>query len=306
MMKNYHVFFVRTTLVSLLLLFFICLSTPSSAPAFDGGIQPRITTGIINYTLKSKASASTRGDEYTFKDTMPFIGIGATIFANKFYLDFYGQWAFNGTDNFTKQHYESPSPPVIPSHYFWNNGAEIEFDRRDYSVAAGYSLTDYLSLFLGYRVGQSSAEEKGHVTKYLVDDGSLTGIPGLVLFDESIGEIDLDYQNQGPFLGAACGYQIKDKGSLTLNVAVAYLEGEIDQSGDFASPISGRDYFNIETSGDSVGISLGVAWRGRITEQLGYSFSVDGHQYDFEADDPEKPDFSETVYAIRTGLSYEF
>jgi len=303
-MKNIYFLFIRHCILSFLFLLVVWLFTFNSACAFDINVQPRVTTGIIDYTVEFDPSSSTQGVEFTFKDEMPFVGIGTTFFAGRFYLDLYAQKSIEGKDGFSTQVYRSPEPPAIPSHSFINFDTIVKFDRSDFTISAGYSLTDNLSLFLGYRLGRSELEADGRATIYLVDDGTITGVPGLVLFDEQIGSIDFDYENHGPFLGSAFGWKFEDKGSLSFNIAIAYLKGENEQSGDLVSPISGPGNLDLETSGDSLGISLGVAWRGHITERLGYSFSIDGHKFDFEADNAEQPDFSEMLYTIKIGLSY--
>lgn len=305
-MKNTFWFLIRCCIRHFLLLLIVWLFAYRPASAFDITVQPRATAGFINYSVEFDPSLSTQGVEFTFKDEIPFVGIGTTFFAGRFYLDLYAQQSAQGKDGFSTQVYRSPEPPKIPSHSFINFDTIVKFDRSDYTISVGYSLTDNLSIYIGYRLGRSELEADGRAAIYLVDDGSITGVTGLVLFDEQIGSIDIDYENRGPFLGSAFGWRFEDKGSLSLNIAAAYLKGENDQSGDLISPISGPGNLNLETSGDSLGISLGIAWRGHITEQLGYSFSVEGHKFDFEADNAEQPDFSETLYTMKLGLSYAF
>lgn len=303
-MKNLYFLFIRHCILTFLSMLIVWFFTSNSARAFEINVHPRVTTGLIDYTVEFEPSSVTQGVEITFADEMPFVGVGTTFFADRFYLDLYAQMSPEGKDSFTTQVYRSPEPPLIPSHYFINFDTSVKFDRNDYTISVGYSLTDNLSLYLGYRLGRSKLEVDGRFSIYLVDDGSITGVPGLVLFDEQVGSFDIDYENHGPFIGSAFGWQFEDKGSLSFNIAIAFLQGETEQSGDFISPISGPANLDLETSGDSLGINLGVAWRGTINQRLGYSFSIEGHYFDFEADNTERASFLETNYTTKIGLSY--
>ena len=143
----------------------------------------------------------------------------------------------------------------------------------------------------------------------MIDDGSLTGTPGFPIINTFDGDINIDYKAHGPFLGGTYGFIINGKGILSLNLAVAYLKGDLTQSGTFMDTRTGdpnEEILDLDSSGDSVGISYGIGWSGNISESIGYSFAFSGYNYNFENDDQNKSDFTELSYQFSVGLTYVF
>ena len=143
---------------------------------------------------------------------------------------------------------------------------------------------------------------------HFIDDGSLTGTPGFPISSSLGGDFEIDYDATGPFLGGTYGFIIGEKGMLSLNLAVAFLDGDLTQNGRYIDPRTGSidETFNLNTTGDSIGFSYGFGWRSSLTDRLGYYVYVKGFNYKFDADDSDKSDFQEKAYQFSLGLSYVF
>jgi hypothetical protein len=242
---------------------------PSTAFAVNFSVQPRINTGAMYYELDVE-------DTFEVDDTLPFVGGGATAFIDRFYVDLYAQGAFSGSDDLR------PLQATVPP------GENIDWDRAEYSAAAGYSVTDRLSVFAGYR--RSNME-----------------------FDLLDGEF-FDYENDGPFVGANYGLPVNMNewldGILSFNLAVAQFDGEISFAPDAGLA---------DITGDTVGFTAGVTWVGNLVEGarsglfpngLNYAIGVDGYSYNFDRDiipeEAARGEISETVIRGSVGLSVPF
>jgi hypothetical protein len=104
-------------------------------------------------------------------------------------------------------------------------------------------------------------------------------------------------------------------GLLAGNIGLAFLNGNVSQSGIVSlRTLDGRvqsvdlDTLNQGTNigdlnGDTVGLSLGLTWRGFTPVQgLTYSVGLTGYRYDFNSD--QAPDFSESALRFDVGLTY--
>ena len=79
---------------------------PFEANALDLTAQPRINTGMMYYQFEQSdhfnvvvfdgRQLSAGVTDITYGDVMPFIGGGATVFLDRFYVDGYVQKAFSG------------------------------------------------------------------------------------------------------------------------------------------------------------------------------------------------------------------
>lgn len=274
----------------------------SSVSALDFHVEPRLNTGAMYYEFEQQAAFSftvpdpvnnptgvnTRGasSKVSFSDVMPFVGGGATVFLDRFFVDAYAQAAFNGKDTDTLQQAE------FFTNVFENREITREWDRQEYSFSAGYAITDNIAVFAGYRRSETDFED----STVIFDIGTQTSTPV---------DITVDYVQDGPFVGGNFQIPIEQGflvGALAVNLGLAFMEGEGEQQ------IAGDGTFTFE--GDTVGLTAGLAWRGSITDQLGYTLGVDGYRYDFDADNTEEgfeaADFSETVIRGTVGLSYLF
>ena len=275
----------------------------------DFKFQPRVSAGWIDYTLEIEPSDSLAGMDWELSDSMAVGTIGATFFLSKFYLDLSYQHTAKGHTGISGgRFYEAGDNPYIPLYADVTIVGDSEFYHWNYTITIGYQLLDNLSLYAGYKKNETSFDVDTQAIDHLIDDGSLTGTPGFPIFFTYIGDFDVDTETKGPFLGGTYGFIIGDKGVLSLNLAVAFLEGDINQSGNVVDPRTGvpDDIFDMDSSGDSIGLSYGIGWQSTLTDRLGYFLSFKGYNYDFEADDSNQSDFKETTYQFSIGLSYSF
>jgi hypothetical protein len=237
----------------------------------------------------------------SFSDMMPFVGLGATAFAdNGIYLDLYYQMAFSGSDNDTIEKLQPSGNSFFDStSQLVRTDISRDWDRDEFSLTLGYALTENFALFAGYKRSETNFDEKNRITNVSTS-----------VLESSTST--LDYVQNGPFIGGTYGWRIQRggwlDGVLALNLGVAFINGEIDQ-GTAAQKIKG----------DTIGLTLGFGWTGRLLEGpglfpngLNYTLAIDGYQYNFDADEKSKPgeiqgaDFSETVLRFSAGISVPF
>jgi hypothetical protein len=119
-------------------------SFPGISHALDLTFEPRLQAGVIDYKFERKGGMRTDDNAITYKDsgninadTMPFVGIGTTVFANRIFLDAYFQKAFSGADT-VSQHLDYPSYEedqlLFPTQTFIS---DTNFEREEYSVSIG-------------------------------------------------------------------------------------------------------------------------------------------------------------------------
>lgn len=327
------------------LLFFGCALLPGFAYALDFSFEPRVQAGVLDYAFEQKpievfvegqsisvtatdgtevtippgetytdsnGSTITNGPSYTYVDDgfklislMPLVGAGATIFTNRFFLDFYFQKALSGSDTASnhRERLESSVPSLI------DPVIDSDFDRAEYSLSFGYSLSDQWILFTGYRKAKTSFSDS-----ISYDDTELISGDDVITTRRS-EDRNISFNQDGFFLGSTYAYPFLEEVTITFSAAVAVLEGEYDSRGrqyiensrpsDTQPDVRSRDT-GFDQKGDTVGLNLGVAWKGRIADSIGYSVGLDGYSYDFKAKTVDVPDISEAVLRLSAGLSYQF
>lgn len=263
------------------------LLLPFSSHSSEFAVQPRVNLGVTFYEFEQEAGfaivpngdPATRFDIFgpsgsrSLGDTMPFIGLGATLFRDKFFVDVYAQRAMNGDDTGTQDQF----PPLI------RDRDDASFDREEYSISIGYAVVENLALYAGYR--ETSTEFDIDTERTII---GITPADDIVTFEVT----ELDYEQNGFFVGGNYGWPISNKGALALNLGVAFIDGKVKE--DFG-----------ETTGETVGITLGMSWTGPLpVENLNYTVGIDGYRYDFEADEDAGLDFSETVIRVSAGVAY--
>jgi len=284
---------------------------------WDLSFQPRVEGGVSSYEFKAHpaialipSTATTFGylrgnSQFKYKADMPFLGAGLTLFANRWFVDLSGRKTFQGSDDdhfeagtFDESGLADPNVPVFVSDSRTTN-ADIE--REEYAISLGYGITDQIALFGGYKWARTDLKthDSGSTTS-LYGDGTLDGpIP----FTE---RENIKFKYDGPFVGLTYGLPVTQglfDGALSLKFALAFLDGKLDSF----NPDTGTS--NALFSGDTLGATFGVAWRGKTSMNgLTYSLGVDGFQYSFEAKDrfAGQPDVNETVVNYTAGLAYLF
>lgn len=311
----------------------LCLVAP--ATAVDFRIQPRIETGFMHYELEQKASVSpnlitSRSNigslsGFTISDVMPVVSGGFTFFVDRFFVDFSGSHAFNGSDR-TMEMGDSVtragSFPFLTDTLLHNEtNFDHDFDRTDASVSVGFQVTDHWTLFAGYKYTEAdfTQELNGEIDAFTLP--GLTNVP--LVSGSFIADGAFSYTYDGPFVGTNYSWPIDYgwlRGNLTGNFAIAFLEGEAQQTvtNTFFSSNAGVSFpfdvsrvglsiFDPKLRGDTVGLSFGLGWKGHTGwRDLTYSVNAAGYRYEFDSDTNARPDFNETMIRFNVGLAYTF
>lgn len=299
----------------------VALLASGTAGAVELAYQPRLEAGFMYYEYESQpaslvvfnnaglvqSSGSVSG--FKFKDNMPFIGGGFTFFADRFFVDLSLQKAFSGDDSDNFQSFIlNPSNTLLPVTAS-SIALDADFDRFEYAISAGYSVTDNWSVYVGYKNAESEfdIDRRGTIDLFQV-------VPVVANFSD---DFEFDFEQDGPFIGTTYGWQINQgavQGLLSANIAVAFLNGEVtnQKSKNAVFEVGGEiipgGSFEFDAfEGDTVGITFGVGWKGFTpVEGLTYSLGITGYQYDFDADERGVSDVKETQVNFRAGVAYTF
>jgi len=288
---------------------------PSVGYTLDLTIEPRVQAGIMDYQFEQKPAAlggSSKSKDHGFKlvSSMPFVGIGTTLFLSQFFLDVYGQKAFSGSDSATnKLEDEEVSFDFI---------VDSDIEREEYSVSVGYTLGSQWALFGGYRAAKTQFNNSDIYREVVAKDALLV----------ANSKYSPSFKQNGFFFGGAYAFPVLKHAVVTFNVAFAILEGKydsrntlsiqgVDSEGELLlDPDDGTPIFDdtvkrgVDHSGDTVGLNFGASWKGRIGERVGYSLGINGYSYDFDNKSGDEgkflADLSESVLRFSGGLSYQF
>ncbi len=159
-------------------------------------------------------------------------------------------------------------------------------DRKDYTISLGMKVLDNKgAVYVGYKLGKSEA-------------------------DSNLGTT-LEFEEDGFFIGANYGWVIADTGVLSLNVAIAKLDGQLKETIKAPHPFAGVG-LDIDASSKATGISYGIAWSSKLLGKWGYSIGVDVNNYTFDhvKDDdagfPPSDEFEEDFITAKVSISYAF
>jgi len=178
---------------------------------------PRAGIGLNDLTY-------VRPDGTTLDASYTTLNLGLTVNFEKFYIDAGGE--FFGVD------------------FLENQGDITGIERQDYTFTAGYGLTQEISAFLGYTVGEMK--------------------------DDFVGEF---HDDRGYFIGAGYSY-LHNQTNYAATMAYADLDGKITVDGQPAQ----------NTKGQTSGFSYGVTVSGPFRDTMGYAIGLKIRQYDYEVD----------------------
>lgn len=251
-----------------------------SANAAELDIEPRLTTGLSYYNLDLKGEVVVNNNAVNnvqFSDWLYFFGGGVTFSRDRFFLDLYGQYSFDGRDTLGLD--------VISGGIAINDLAQnVDFDRIETAATFGYRITDQFAGYVGYRY--ADADFKG--------DGSLGGIAA---------DFSTEFKQRGPFVGAA--YAIPKTvfdGAFVANAAVTFLDGDLANRLDVSAPLTDVAF---DINGKAVGVNGGASWVTPLTGQLKLVLGADVSYYSFK-DDNDQSDFDELIARMRAELRYNF
>jgi hypothetical protein len=244
---------------------------------------------------------------------------GATLFLDRFFVDLYVQKAFSGSDTASQLYDFNLSFPsgdeTVGLEGSYPYIIDSDFEREEYSFSTGYALGSQWVVFGGYRKAKTNFSDTMSLKTEI--KGSVDSLE-FPLAITAQGKRRTSFKQDGYFIGGVYAFNIGNHVIISLNAAVAFLDGKYDSRGsletDATATVDGEQIdvpvpsSNIGTNhdGDTTGLSLGAALKGRIGERLGYALSVDGYSYDFEANQEYIADLSESVLRFSAGLSYQF
>jgi hypothetical protein len=295
-MKKQHA--VSTCLAALNML------SATLATAAEVGWQPRLDAGVMNYTYESPAyvKALPLGGGSVLVDSvsslklksnaLPFIGLGLTGFVDRWFVDVSGMTTANtDLDNYSYNRalsLQEPGQPPSVTSLFGNGKGDM--DRSEAALSLGYSLTESVVVYGGYKWAQ---------TKFDLNASETDPETGASIAYRQKQELQYD----GPFVGATYSWRFPElHGGVAVNGALAWLQGNVSDK-VYVNNISDKT----NTDGDALGLTLGVSWQGQTgVEGLGYSLGVSGYNYQFNANGGQGGDFTETNIIFKGGLSYQF
>lgn len=302
---------------------------PVAGNALDLTFKPRIEVGVMDYSFKQDAiNIDSKGlgvlseSGYELSSTMPLLGVGGTVFMDTFFMDVYLQKAFSGSDKAINSLYHEDASTLDEERI------NSEFDREEYSLSVGYAHGKYWVWFAGYRKSTTNFTNSTSRNDQSFDT---QGEPVNAIRSNITDRID--FKQDGFFLGGVYAFSFGEQSTLSLNLALAQLDGKFD------SHSSGKKWFSwpdghegfkengtrsLNFKGDTTGLNIGVTWNRQMGDNLGFSLGINGYSYDFDGEsrqtsysaatngsdveDDLKVDrtLSETVLRISAGLSYVF
>lgn len=259
--------YFRVAMVSLSLV-------PVAGYTADLGFEPRISTGVMRYSFENSgrdAILAGENGKINYDDELVFIGGGGALFFKRLFADIYYQQSNKG------QIFKDETPATF--------AFGLEPERQDFSISAGFSVLRNLAIFAGYKYGKTENE------------GEVFGVAGF----QGGRNFSQKFEEDGPFVGTVYGWNLGDTGTLSVNLAVAYLQADVEDRIQ-----QSQDSFNERKfSGHAVGVSYGVSWHAPITERLGYAVKLNGYTYSFDNFSNNKDlEIDESMIGVNVDISY--
>ncbi len=296
-------------------LYLTTLAAPALAGPADFGIRPRVETGLLLYQLQEDdynyiANTATDYEENRIQgidisSTMITLGTGVTVFVSRFFADLSLQKALNGDDSFSRdQYYYYENNTLGFEEYQGDGDGTADFDRLETSLSLGYAITNNLAVFIGYKRAETDFTMR-------IDYDVRESINSFVETYSVINRLNVTHTYKGPFTGASYAWPVNRgllRGSLAANIALAFLSGDLDATENWSDDYGSQYQPNPLTfSGDTLGFTLGAKWTGTTgLDRLTYSVGMHYYRYNFEADNSDQSDITETALSIRGGLGYSF
>jgi len=139
------------------------------------------------------------------------------------------------------------------------SSTKASFDREDTTITLGWSIMDGVSVFTGYKYGETTTDGDG------------------VNFKET-------FEEDGPFVGAS--YSIPfEAGNLTFSAAYASMDGDFksNQEIEILTGLVNITQNSLKYKGDTTGLSFGASWSGELTDNMIYTVSLKHQKYDFDS-----------------------
>lgn len=235
----------------------------TSAQAGESSFTPRASVSFARYkfsqtarpgalTPTNPADPVINGGEFpevTFDVTFKILGVGGTFFKDGYYLDISAAKSADEEDSFTLEDAALAQPFV----------ETFKGDRQDFTLTIGKKiLHNRGAIYIGYKSGKSQADG---------DQGQ-----------------SLSFEEKGLFAGANYAWQVADRSLLSVNFAYADLSGDLTEdvtNAAFASPAYLAVPLDINATSDAQGVSYGISWASRLSDNISYSLSLDAKDYTF-------------------------
>jgi len=218
--------------------------------------------GALDFAYKDlslKAPGSGDGGETEFRSTLTTINPGVAVAYKRAYVNV---------------NYDKSVAPGESALIDEGLPQSLSMTRSDLVLTLGYRVFDFLSLFAGYLSGDIGVLINGQ--KYI--DGTSNAVAFLQ---------DTRYKESGPFAGIALSHQFGNKGLLSVSVAYASLNGDLEQTqyfgqfdngGPVIPPSSRTEMLKIDVRG----LSYGLSWTGALSGSLSYRLGVKVTNYNGE------------------------
>jgi hypothetical protein len=325
--------------------------TPSIASADNWSVSARAETGFQYYSFEQspqlllgqvidigngvELQGETTLDGLEIADTMPLLGGGLSVAVGRFFIDASIQGTFNGSDSADRSDIQSTQALDEADPSFAAVGRteqafnqDYDFDREEYALSVGYAVTDNFAVFGGWKWATTSFDIEA--TGNSVTTIANSSVPQAFRSEYKWkGKLEQDFDQDGPFIGAAYSWDLNKpaKGALTVKAALAFLDGEINiHSNNAVGTFPNGQTFTgeliaAEFEGNTEALTLGVRWIGETNiKGLTYTLGVNGYTYNFDADSltrgqPGQPnayrgsdggDITETVVNFSAGIAYRF
>ncbi len=226
---------------------------PIAGYTADLGFEPRISTGVMRYSFENSGAAALLAGadgRINYDDELVFIGGGGTAFFKHLFADIYFQQSTKG------EVFEDETPQTF--------AFGLKPERQDFSGSLGFSILPNFAVFAGYKYGKTE------------NDGEVFGNADF----QGGRSFNQKFEEDGPFVGAVYGWNLGDTGTLSVNLAVAFLDADVEDRIQLLTPQSSFDERKL--SGDAIGVSYGVSWHAPITDHLSYAVKLNGYTYNFD------------------------
>ena len=257
-----------------------CMQLPYAQIAFAKDVRfiPHVSVSITKYEVTKRAVVGGLPDGNDFPEmslnyTYNLLGVGGTLFNNSYYFDIFYQRSSDEVSSFSVEN-PAVSGSVLAATF---NGR-----RRDYSLTFGKKILDgQAGIYAGYKEGKSGGPQQPQ------------------------GDY-LSFEEKGFFIGGNYGWLISDLGVISLNLAYAKMDGNRTQKR--TTVYNGQNIIlNYNGNGDTDGLSYGVLWASRLTQNLSYSVGLEVRRYSFDNIkdvNPEKIPFMDSIVETFSGITF--
>lgn len=251
---------------------FVFLVLFASQPLYaDIYVMPDVSIGYMDYELSRTTIDS--------KDALPYLRLSMSVLIDRFFINGYAQSSIS--DGEVAEFFRINRLGLVHEGFL-----NIEFERQDYSLGLGYAFNDALSVYLGYRMGETTGDTFAIRTFATIFEQATD----FFQFTESL-------KTTGFFLGLNLNYKLP-VGRLVFNVALAKLEAKLKQN---LYDVVSRDFNEFLFTDNSVGHTVGVSWSTSITQQLNLSLGLDSYSFKYK-----KLSAEEKIVSTSVRFSYLF